>query len=128
MAGKMCKEQRIHLRRYLIGSIVTNARKCGELVWRGDGLACPFGSHPTNRVVLTAPDEQGWVADQMETPVAMANGGYDIECVADQSVHMVTGVIGRIGSRTGGITLLVRRNGEIARLRCCMHLGIPEER
>ncbi len=91
-----------------------------------DGKRC----QPLRVLIRDLPCEAGTpiVADQMETPVAMANGGYDIECVADQSVHMVTGVIGRIGSRTGGITLLVRRNGELARLRCCMHLGIPEER
>jgi hypothetical protein len=60
MAGKMCKEQRIHLLRYLIGSIVTNARKCGKLVWRGDELTCPLGCRPPDRVVGVALDEQGW--------------------------------------------------------------------
>ena len=37
------------------------------------------------------------VANKMETTVAMADGGYNIERVADQSVHMVAGVIGSIG-------------------------------
>jgi hypothetical protein len=67
------------------------------------------------------------VTNKMETPVAMTNGGYDIECVANQSVHTVTGAIGRIGPGTGRMAALVRGNGEIARLPHSMHLGIPEE-
>ena len=30
------------------------------------------------------------VADEMETPVAVANGGHDIERIADQSIHTIT--------------------------------------
>ena len=36
------------------------------------------------------------VADEMEPPVAMSDCRHDIERIADQSVHLVTGVIGRI--------------------------------
>jgi hypothetical protein len=56
------------------------------------------------------------MANKMETPFAVPDGGYDIERIVDQSVHMVTGVIGRIGSSACGISPLVRRYDEIARL------------
>ena len=84
---------------------------------------------PLRVLIRDLPCEAGTpiVADEMETPVAMANGGYDIERVVDQSVHMVTGVIGRIGPGACGISPLVRRHGEIAGLPHRMDLGIPEE-
>ena len=56
----MRQEQCVDLFRHLIGGIVANAGQSGELVWRGDELACPLGCRPSDRVVLVAPDEQGW--------------------------------------------------------------------
>ncbi len=66
------------------------------------------------------------VADEMEAPIAMANGGDDIECIVGQSVHLVTGVIGRIRPGACGISPLVWGDGEMACLPNGMHLGISE--
>lgn len=67
------------------------------------------------------------MANKMEKPVARANSGYDIESVANQPVHTVAGVIGRVWPRTGRVAVQVWRYSEIARLGHCMNLGIPEE-
>jgi hypothetical protein len=37
-----------------------NTSQSSELVWRVDELACHLGCRPSNRIVLIAPDEQGW--------------------------------------------------------------------
>jgi hypothetical protein len=73
---------------------------------------------------------RGWHPNRgrrVETPVAIANGSYDIECVVNQPVHMVTGVIGRIRSSACGISPLVRGYGVVAGLPHSVDLRIPEE-
>src|SRR5580704_16498960 len=60
MALQVFQEQRIHLFRYLVGGIVADARKFGEVVWSRDEFGGSFRSSPSYCVVLIAPDEQGW--------------------------------------------------------------------
>jgi hypothetical protein len=38
------------------------------------------------------------MANKVEPPIAVSDGRHDVESVADQSVYLVTGVIGLIGS------------------------------
>jgi hypothetical protein len=95
----------------------------GQWVYSGrDSEQC----RPIRMLIRDLPCEAGTavVADQMKR---MANGGYDIERVADPSVHTATGVIYRFGPGNGRISPLVRRHGVIAGICHRMDRGGPEE-
>jgi hypothetical protein len=242
----MCQKQSVDLFRHLVGSIVADAQQSLELVGGCDEFTGPFGSRPSNRVVVISPDVQGrhfgrthrrvtnsprpipcqrrlhslWVANdrqvrtgrgrwytilgqarpqpirivgqnvragvrfeeclvvprssplltirhfqrpcgrkwmrtgqdskrcqplmvligdlpcetgtpimanKMEASIAVTDSRYDIEGVADQTVHTIVGRVGQIRSSTFGISALVRGYGEITRLPHRVYLGIPEE-
>jgi hypothetical protein len=50
--------------------------------------------------------------NEMEAPDAVPDRSGDVECVANQSIEAITGMIGRIGTRTGSIP---RRFGATAK-------------
>jgi hypothetical protein len=61
---------------------------------------------PIRVLISDLPSEAGTpiVSNEVETAIAVSDPRHYIERIVDQSVHMVTGVIGRIGSSACGIS------------------------
>jgi hypothetical protein len=67
------------------------------------------------------------MANKVIAPLPVADCGYDVEGVLDQTFNPITGMVGWVGPGTSSISPLVRRHREVARLRHRIDLCIPEE-